>query len=395
MTWNRPLRRVVPLLAALPLALAGCATGNTGLTATDLDRLAAERGVSPRTVELPFKVSDEMRAWLAEEVDDQGRFPDRLGQLLQALLAPDERGVTYRPGFTGTASEVFEQRLANCLGFTNLFVALARESGIPVYFLAVDEMEDFTREEDLVVVSRHITAGYGPTHELTVLEFQLGPEVDYRSVRKVDDLTAVALYYSNRGAELVRAGEAVEARHALEVATRLAPQLPLAWVNLGVARRRTHDLDGAEAAYRQALELDARAPSAYHNLASLLRLRGRDAEADQLMAVIPRLGTRNPYNFLTLGDQALARGELDEAHRFYRRALRLYRDDPEPYAALGRWAWESGDREAARRWLERAREHGADNRRVRELADKLSPPPPPPQVGVLLPTGDLENFTGG
>jgi tetratricopeptide (TPR) repeat protein len=391
---NRPLRRVVLLLAAiLPLAAVGCATGNTGLTAADLDRLAAERGVSPKSVELPFEVSDEMRAWLAAEVDDRGRYPDRLGQLLRALLAPDERAVSYRPGFTGTATEVFEQRLANCLGFTNLFVALARESGVPVYFLAVDEMEDFEREEDLVVVSRHITAGYGPAHELTVLEFQLGPEVDYRSVRKLDDLTAVALYYSNRGAELVRSGEAMEARHALEIATRLDPELPLAWVNLGVARRRTNDLDGAEAAYRQALELDARTPSAYHNLASLLRLRGRDAEADELMAVIPRLGTRNPYSFLTLGDQALARGELDEAHRFYRRALRLYRDDPEPYAALARWAWESGDREAARRWLERAREHGADNERVRELVEEMDSPPPR-QVGTL-PEIDYDPIGGG
>ena len=377
MTRRRPPRRAVLLLAAtLPLAAAGCATGNTGLTRAELAHHAAARGLPAERVVLPFAVDDEMRAWLGEEIDHHGRFPQRLELLLHALLAPEERGVTYEPGFTGTAAEAFEQRRANCLGFTNLFIALAREIGVPVYFLAVDEVEDFEKERDLVVVSRHVTAGYGPSHELTVLEFSLGPNVDYRSLRKLDDVTAAALYYSNRGAELVRAGEIEEARRMLEVATGLDGELPIAWVNLGVALRRGNDLEGAELAYRRALEIDPRTPSAYHNLASLLQLRGREREADELLAEISRFGTRNPYNYLTLGDRALERGELERAHRFYRKALRLYRDDPEPYAALGRWAWEAGDPEAARLWLERARRRGAENERVRELAGRLAPPRP-------------------
>jgi len=91
MIQKRPLRRVVLLLAALlPLAAVGCATGNTGLSTADLDQLAAERGVSPRNVELPFQVSDEMRAWLADEVGDNGTK-----QLLETILKDEEMHIDW------------------------------------------------------------------------------------------------------------------------------------------------------------------------------------------------------------------------------------------------------------------------------------------------------------
>lgn len=371
------MRRRTIFAAVLPLALlcvlvaaAACSTRRGPLTAAELDQLVVRRGVPADAVELPFRLTPEMETWLDENVAARQRFEQRLDSLLRALLSPPPHGlgITYAPGVTGTAAEVFAQRQANCLGFTNLFVAMARHLGVPVDFLAVDEVEAFQREADLVVVSRHITAGYGPRQDLKVLEFTLGPEVDYNSVRPVSDVSAVSLYYSNRGAELLRAGDVDGSRRMLEVAAAVDPELAIAWVNLGVARRRAHDLAGAEQAYLRALEVNPRAVSAYQNLASLMRVEGRHAEADRFLAVIPKLGSRNPYNYLSLGDLALARGEMDDARRFYRKALRLHRGHPEPYAALGRWALESGDVRAAERWLERARRIDPHNRRVEELA---------------------------
>ncbi len=362
------------LLAALPLLAAlGCASGAGALDEAELRELAAHQGVPPSRVALPFVLDDEMRAWLAENVETRQKPEARMLDLVEALLDPRRHGTTYEAGFTGTAAEAFRRHAANCLGFTNLFVAMARELGVPVYFVAVDEVEGFQRaeEEDLVIVSRHITAAHGPTHDLRILEFSLGPEVDYHTARRVSDRTAVALYYSNRGAERLQAGEHEPARQSLQVAVAIDPELASAWVNLGVARRRTGDLGGAEAAYRRALELEPRTVSAYQNLASLLRARGDQAGAAEMLAVIPDLRTRNPFSYLILGDEAMQRGDLDEAHRFYRRALRLYRDDAEPYAALGLWALAAGDAAAAGQWLERARRIDADHPRVRRLGVRL------------------------
>jgi len=38
-------------------------------------------------------------------------------------------------------------------------------------------------------------------------------------------------------------------------ATRVSPQKPRGWVNLGIARHQRGDVDGAEAAYRQAVRV--------------------------------------------------------------------------------------------------------------------------------------------
>jgi Flp pilus assembly protein TadD len=368
-----------PLLAAgAALLAAGCAsTAGRGLTADELARFAAERHLPASRVELPFALDDGMRAWLRTEqeagrIDRAGPPARRLDALLRALAHEEGLGITYRSGRTTNAAETFRSRTANCLSFTQLFVGFAREMGLDAYFLAVDDLESYERVGDLVLLSGHVTAGFGPPHELRILEFNLGPEVDYDRVRPVSDLTAVAMFYSNRGAELLADGAPAAALEALAIATALAPDLPGGWVNLGVARRRSGDAAGAEAAYRRALEADPRAASAYQNLAALLQLRGETAEAEELLRLGAGAGSRNPFAYLELGDLSLRHGRPDEARRFYRKALRLYRDRPEPYAALGQAALADGDPAGAHRWLARARRRGPDDARVRLLAARLA-----------------------
>ena len=364
-------------VAALALLAAGCATTTRrGLTGDELARLAAERGVPASRVELPFALDGEMRAWLRDEqrngrVQRAGPALHRLGSLLHALVHEEGLGIDYQAGSTGTAAEVFRTRQANCLSFTQIFVAFARELGVDAYFLAVQDLDSYERLGDLVRLSSHVTAGFGPWNDQQVLEFNLGPQVDYDLVRPVSDLTAVAMFYSNRGAELLTDGAPGEAVEALELAAALDPDLPGAWINLGVALRRNGDHAGAEAAYRRALEADPRATSAYQNLAALLQLRGQRDEAEELLRVGARAGSRNPFAYLELGDLSLRRGRLDEARRMYRKALRLHGDRPEPYAALGLAALAADDPAAARRWLAKARRRDPDDERVRLLAARL------------------------
>jgi len=391
---RRSARPATAALAALALLAAGCATaGRRGLTADELTQVAAERGVPASHVELPFALDDEMRAWLAQElkggrVHRAGPALHRLGSLLHALVHDDGLGIDYEVGNTGTAADVFRTRKANCLSFTQIFVAFAREIDVDAYFLAVQDLDSYERLGDLVRLSSHVTAGFGPFNDQKVLEFNLGPQVDYDLVRPVSDLTAVAMFYSNRGAELLADGKPAEALEALEVATSLAPDLPGAWINFGVARRRSGDHAGAEAAYRRALEADPQATSAYQNLAALLQLRGQREEAEELLRLGAAAGSRNPYAYLELGDLDLRRGRLDEARRMYRKALRLHADRPEPYAALGLAALAADDPAAARRWLAKARRRDPDDERVRLLAKRLAegnggPGPAPSLTGQL------------
>jgi Flp pilus assembly protein TadD len=363
------------------LVLAGCASAGP-TTVAGVARELRQRGVDPASAVVPFELTDEMRAWVHARVADSGSPEQRLERLLTAIVDPAGLGLSYEGGHTNTAREAFATRKANCLGFTSLFVGMARELGIPAFYLGVDDVERFEREGDLLVISGHVSAGFGlGGGKIKILEFTNAPKTEYHHVRHLADLTAIALYHCNHGAELLRAGQTAEALPWLRKAVVIDPELGDAWVDLGVGLRRSGDLEGAEAAYRRALEVNPQGASAYQNLAGLLRLGGHGQEADDLMALSTRASAQSPFSFLALGDISLAHGRTDEARRFYRRAMWLNRDDAEPYAALGLAALAGGDKGEAKKWLRKAAARDKANERVRRLEARLAGEPAPRPTG--------------
>lgn len=358
--------------------LGACVSVPTVPARADLEEQIRARALDPATVTIPFEATEEMRAWLRTAVPLETDPQARLRSLLYALTSPQGLGlgVVYERGITATAAEVFEGRRANCISFTNLFVALSRELGLQVGFLLVEDIQSFTRDGDLIVGSDHLTAVYREGPQRLILDFTPAAAADYRDTTDVDDLTALALYYSNLGVAQLRAGANKPAIELLRAATMLAPSLASAWTNYGVAIRRGGDLAGAEAAYRRALEADPETLAAYQNLAGLLRRRGESKEADALLALTDRRDNRNPFSFIDLGDVALAYGRPDEAERFYKRALGIDGSNVDARAALGHAALAGGRLPEARKWLRKARSLDSDNSRVQDLERKLQAPAP-------------------
>lgn len=345
----------VGLVISCAVLVAGCAHLDLGIVdRDDLAKALEDRGIDSHRVVMPYQLTPEMRQWADDNIPDWLEDRDKLKILRDRLLDPNEMSLSYAWGYTGTAMEVFEERRANCLAFTFLFVGMARHLGVPVYFLRVENVETFRRRGDLVVVSDHIAVGHGDGTVRMILDFSQDPQDDPRFVHRISDLEAIAMFHSNRGAEALQRGNAEEALPWLRVAVRLAPDLANSWVNLGVAVRRLGDEDAAEMAYKRALERDPSVYSAYQNLAALMRHQGRVEEAEAYESGLVRAANENPYTFLALGDISLRSGRLEDAERFYRRAVRLTDDDADVYAALGHLALAAGDEEKARKWLRRA-----------------------------------------
>ncbi len=370
--WMRFMVTVLCLAGFLSLA-AGAVAAQQGVTSRELlDQELSRRGMDPASVTLPFELTEEMRLWAHEIAPPRLSHPQKLERLVKALLDSDKLDLEYTWGHTGTAIEVFERQQANCLAFTNLFLGMAREVGVPVQFLAVKNVASYRKLDDLVVVSDHVAVGYGRRRVLTVYDFSEEPSDKLvEGLRRVSDLTAVAMFHSNRGAEALQLGQVDDAVRWLETAVALDPRLANAWVNLGVGRRRAGDVTGAEEAYKRALEIDARISSAYQNLASLVSFVGRGDEAREYQRVLSRAPTRNPYTFLSLGDISFRGGRLAEARRFYRRAANLARDDAESYAALGEVAAATGDLRVARKMLRKARKLDGANPRAERLEQRI------------------------
>ncbi len=373
MTQEAPRTSHLPAVAlALALALAGCA-GNAGQV-LEKDRLAQvlrSRGLDPSAIVVPFELNDEMRAWAHETASEELTPEARLRRLRARLLDDRELSVEYIWGYTGTAIEVFEERQANCLSFTNLFVGMAREVGVPVCYLAVENVETYRKEGDLVVVSDHIAAGYDVAPGALVFDFSQHGVPDDGQVRRISDLTALAMFYTNRSAEALQAGDVEESLRWSRTAVLLDPELANAWVNLGVGLRRSGDPRGAEDAYKKSLEVDPRAASAYQNLTSLLTSEGRLEEAREYELTLQRSPSKNPYTYLSLGDISRRNGRFAEARRLYRRAIHLGCEVAECYAAFGQLALAEGEVKTARRMLRKARKLDSENSRTQQLDSQL------------------------
>jgi tetratricopeptide (TPR) repeat protein len=367
-----PIRRALAL-AGLGLAAASVA-GAGG--ARDLHADLRARGLPPE-VAAPMEIDDEARAWARNRVPRFVNAHNRLESLLLALIGREEAPMVYTAGVSRSAMEAWRDGKANCLTFSHLYIALAREIGLAAYYLRVRDLASYERDGDLVVASDHVTAAFGLPQDRIVLDFSPQEVRNYRLVEPLTDLAALALHYSNLGAERIRVGEHEEARRLLDLAIRIEPEVADGWLNLGVVRRRTGDLAGAEAAYRRALETDPDLVSGYQNLSAVLDMLGRRSEADEILQLALRAGNRNPYSFLALGDIALRDGRIEDAEGLYRRARRLAPANAEPEAALGQIALARGRPREARVFLQKAVRLDASNPRVVALAGRLSHRPGP------------------
>jgi Tfp pilus assembly protein PilF len=90
----------------------------------------------------------------------------------------------------------------------------------------------------------------------------------------------IALYLLGNAAR--QRGSLGQAEAAYRKALQIRPSYAQALVNLGLVLVARHDLDGAEEALRRADDLLGGAPETKVNLAGVMRLKGRDADAISL-----------------------------------------------------------------------------------------------------------------
>jgi Flp pilus assembly protein TadD len=353
--------KAVALVWLVPLLLASCAhTGSVDqLGAAEWARELERRDLGPATAVYPFSTTPDMEEWTEEVL--RTHFGDgglRKLRILQAALFSADFDFAYDSLLTLTAADAFASRRGNCLSFTSMFVAMARSAGIPAFLMSVRREPEVDRDGTLVVVNRHVVAGYrGASSEVHIFDFYLTTSGPYVQERAIDDLTATAMYHVNLGGDAIRRGELDEAVRHLGIATTLAPDWAPGWVNLGVAHYRQGDAEAAFADYQRALDAEPGNPSALGNLAFIYRDQGREREAEVALRAAAQQ-TTNPFTLIAMADVEMARGRLGTAGGYLRKARRWYSDEPEVHLALARLAERRGDQARAERHRARAAELG-------------------------------------
>lgn len=274
-------------------------------------------------------VTDEMRDFVDRYVRQHRTKTGRAAKLLRAVLTPGLLGIVYSEEQTHTAEQAFRSQQANCLGFSNLFIALAREAGLKAYYQDVLVAPDWDLNEGSMTLRRHVNV-------LIKVSRRLDQVVDISRTRQnivrldatqLTDNQAFAQYYNNRSVDYLYQQDYqrayLYARKALDLDARSA----FIWSNIGVILSRVDQLEHAEAALLHAVKLNSAEQAALVNLTSIYRARGDVDKMAYYEKQVRRYRARNPYYLLLSARKAYNEAEYPEAMSLLRKAVSIKRDE--------------------------------------------------------------------
>ena len=354
------LLRVGAILCAA--SLAGCVLVPTARTGdvTPLFRDAlfkpAAEPIDSRKI---FAVDVSMRRFLAEQIVPQSHLKDPRQALLDALAGKLQ--IDYDSEMTRTASQTFAAREGNCLSLVIMAAALARQLGIHVTYQEVYDFDTWSRDAGFAILSQHVNLVLGP-HAPSARLFPSGATpmiVDFlppRQVagavsRPVSEQTVIAMYMSNRAAEVMVGGDIDRAYWYARAALEADPRFANAANTLGVIYLQRHHLVPAERAMRYALQREPDNVSALSNLSRILAAEGRHAEARVLAKRLAQVQSHPPFYYYDHGVKAMQAGEFKEAARLFEKSLSQRPYDVQSHFELAIAAAHLGDMQRARREL--------------------------------------------
>lgn len=332
----------------------------------------AENSPAPVAEGDVLAVSLEMRDFLDKHVDRNGTDSLKLHQLALAIVRPERFGLEYDDR-TRTASETFHGRRGNCLSFTNMFVAMARDVGLSAEFQEVDIPPDWTFDKDTYVLNRHVNVYVDLGQAgVRVVDFNIGDFKTKYEMRRIPDTLALAHYYNNVGVERMQAGDTASAlwcfRRAIADGERLFTP---AWNNLGTLYLRAGHPTHAEAAFLQALKVNDSDLVAMSGLARLYEQLGDQKRAAAYRKKVIKHRYLNPYYRFELARQAYTAQDYDSAIGHLKYAIRKRPKEDQFYFLLGGCYLQKGDKPAAERWLAKAREVAATDALKRRYSSKI------------------------
>jgi len=356
-------------LLALAMLLAGCTSVTPSEPAADispdallagtvLGKISEDARVRVSIVDTDvLSLSPEMSAFVDQYVDRDANDYRKLHQLIYALIEE-----------LHDALPIY----GNCLSFTNMFVALARNVGLKVSYQEVDIPPDWTRNDGTFMLNRHVNVhvDLGQAGE-RIVDFNIGDLRTTYDRRVISDDRALAHFYNNKGVEYLQKGDTSASLANLRGSLQHDPAFGPAWSNLGTLYRRQRLMAHAEASYLQALAVNADEYVAMSNLASLYAEQG-DAERAVHFENQASLHRRhNPYYRFGLARQAFLKRDYDTAISNLKYAIRHKEFEDSFYFLLGLSYLQKGDEKQARRWLNKAEEVAKSDTQKRNYQSKI------------------------
>ena len=283
-----------------------------------------------------LKIDEPMRRFFSERLQPHRGRAGQLHALLAAIHQPDGLNFTYDRECTFDARETFRQRRGNCVSYSFLVVAIAREFGFAVSFQYVNKPIQWDRIGNLVISVRHMNVRVDLGHEFYLIDLQ--PDVlsdtDRTDMQVVSDQRAFAEFYGTAGFFELLHGRPAEALRYTTLATTTDPGCAHAWANRAVVHARFGNLAEARACFERSLQADPKDLFTLEGYVGILQRLGTKEDL-QIAAKYERraqsVRDRNPYYQQRLAERALERGDRGAAEKLLRRAVALKGDEPQFY----------------------------------------------------------------
>lgn len=357
--------RLQPLMAALSLltlliVLPGCASHpeaafSEGMTTRELlDGAPFDVGSDARPPAPGLlQVDDPMRDFLAQRVPADANATAKVRHILHGIL-DDGLRMEYDNLRTLSAPEAFAARAGNCMSFTNLFIALAREAGLRVRYQEVMLPPNWSDGGSTWLYNLHVNAVVDlPGNATQIVDFNL-EDYDHNYPRRLlTDSAGEARHHNNMGVYWMTRDDPRQSFQHFRRAIELSPRTGHFWTNLGTLYRREGHTARAEAAMREAVSRDGEAV-AMSNLARLYERHDRPVLAAHYENQVRAFRRKNPYYLYHLAQEAFAAGDAVVAKRHATDAIRQHDSDRRFHDLLAMAELELGNTAAARLSLQRA-----------------------------------------
>jgi Flp pilus assembly protein TadD len=365
-TGARPYRAICARLSAgiaLTFVLGGCLSLSEQTVFGDLGadetyRLLVRDSPYGMAPDLDVLAMTPEMAAIAAEVRRSGSTERaRLAKLSELFTPHQGLDLEYDALATYTASETLDRQAGNCLAFTHLFVAIAREVGLDARYREMHGILRWDEVGDFVLLNRHVGA-YGELQWYGTYQADFG-QIENRDDRfggVISDDRARAQHFNNLGARALTRGESHQAVRYFNRALTIDRVPSYIWSNLGTAYARLGDPQLAEHAYRQALRSNAYDATATAQLGRLYEQLGEEQLAAQYRDRSRRIAQQNPWRLFYEGVDAIADGDLNRAVDRLTRAARAQPDEMHFHLELGKaLALRGNERRARDRFLRAAK----------------------------------------
>ena len=338
-------------VVAVSVVISACAAQTQRTTA--IQALENQPQVEIESVDF-LGVSASMKRFIRNYAPEDMANGRKAWNLAYATLDPMLLNFNYDSSLTLTAADTFDRRTGNCLGFSSMFVAMAREAGLKAWFQEVKVPPEWTSVNETLLVSMHVNAVVQDALSEYVVDVTGAKRSEWVRIRRLSDAEAEAQYYNNHGADALVKNDLARAFAYLVKAIRTAPDTSYIWSNLGVVYKRNGQLEDAKQAYYTALEINPAETVALNNLHRIYVEEGDLVRAEKIRSKVERHRRKNPYYLYHLSAQAVEEQHYDDAIKLLNRALKMNGEVYQFHYALARSLFLAGDDKAAQRSLDRA-----------------------------------------